>query len=201
MNYTVHGILQARILEWIAFPFSGDLPNPGIKPRSPTLQADSFLAELQGKPKNMEWVAYPFSSGSSQPRNWTGVSCIAGRFFTNWAIGPEIRCCHPDRRQAPVRSSTDCLSYRSTALLRFLQIPPAIPPSLASWTSSECPACCVVGPFCSMIPDTIVPYRKSSLKTQGFLFLLHSVYCFLLCTSIIYICIYVCIYSYVYLFW
>ena len=36
--------------------------------------------------QNTEWVAYPFSSGSSQPRNWTGVSCIAGRFFTNWAI-------------------------------------------------------------------------------------------------------------------
>ena len=44
LDYTVHGILQARILEW---------------------------------------VAYPFSSGSSQPRNRTGVSCIAGGFFTN----------------------------------------------------------------------------------------------------------------------
>ena len=33
----------------------------------------------------LEWVAYPFSRGSSQPRNWTGVSCIVGRFFTNWA--------------------------------------------------------------------------------------------------------------------
>ena len=33
----------------------------------------------------LEWVAYPFSRGSSQPRNWTGVSCIIGRFFTNWA--------------------------------------------------------------------------------------------------------------------
>jgi len=36
MDYTVHGILQSRILEWIAFPFSGDLPNLGIEPRSPT---------------------------------------------------------------------------------------------------------------------------------------------------------------------
>ena len=45
MDYTVHEILQARILEWVAFPFSGDLPNPGIKPRSPTLQADSLPAE------------------------------------------------------------------------------------------------------------------------------------------------------------
>ena len=34
----------------------------------------------------LEWVAYPFSRGSSWPRNWTGVSCIVGRFFTNWAI-------------------------------------------------------------------------------------------------------------------
>ena len=50
MNYTVHGILQARILEWVAFPFSRDLPNPGIKLRSPTMQADSLPAEPQGKP-------------------------------------------------------------------------------------------------------------------------------------------------------
>ena len=34
----------------------------------------------------MEWVAFPFSRGSSQPRNWTRVSCIAGKFFINWAM-------------------------------------------------------------------------------------------------------------------
>ena len=32
-----------------------------------------------------EWVAYPFSSRSSQLRNQTEISCIAGKFFTNWA--------------------------------------------------------------------------------------------------------------------
>ena len=48
MDYTVHGILQARILEWLAFPFS---------------------------------------RGSSQPRDQTQVSCIAGRFFTSWPQG------------------------------------------------------------------------------------------------------------------
>ena len=47
MGYTVHGILQARILEWAVFPFS---------------------------------------RGSSWPRNRTRVYCIAGGFFTNWAI-------------------------------------------------------------------------------------------------------------------
>ena len=51
MDYTVHGILQARILEWVAFPFS---------------------------------------RGSSPPRNRTGVSGLAGRFFTNWTIRETI---------------------------------------------------------------------------------------------------------------
>ena len=32
----------------------------------------------------LEWVAFPFSRGSSQPRDQSQVSCIAGRFFTNW---------------------------------------------------------------------------------------------------------------------
>ena len=40
----------------------------------------------KGSPRILEWVAYPVSRGSSQPRNPTGVSCIAGEFFTNWAI-------------------------------------------------------------------------------------------------------------------
>ena len=39
----------------------------------------------QGSPTVLEWVACPFSRGSSRPRNWTGVSCIAGQFFTSWA--------------------------------------------------------------------------------------------------------------------
>ena len=46
MDYTVHGVLQARILEWVAFPFH---------------------------------------RGSSQPRDQTQVSRIAGGFFTSWA--------------------------------------------------------------------------------------------------------------------
>ena len=41
-----------RILEWVAYPFSGYLPDLGIEPGSPALQADSLPAEPQGKPKN-----------------------------------------------------------------------------------------------------------------------------------------------------
>ena len=51
MGYTVHGILQARILKWEPIPFPGDLPNPWIEPRSPSLQANSLPTEPQGKPK------------------------------------------------------------------------------------------------------------------------------------------------------
>ena len=53
MDCTVHGTLQARILEWVAVPFSRGLPNPGIEPRSPALWVDSLPAEPQGKPKSI----------------------------------------------------------------------------------------------------------------------------------------------------
>ena len=45
---SVHGILQARILEWV-FPSPGDLPNPWIEPGSPTAEADSLPSEPPGK--------------------------------------------------------------------------------------------------------------------------------------------------------
>ena len=54
MDYTVYGILRARMLEWVPFPSPGHLPNPEIESRSPALQADSLPAEPQGKPKNTE---------------------------------------------------------------------------------------------------------------------------------------------------
>ena len=47
---SVHGILQARILEWVAFPSPGDLPDPGIEPGSPALQSVSLASEPPGKP-------------------------------------------------------------------------------------------------------------------------------------------------------
>ena len=47
---SVHGILQARTLEWVAIPFSRDLPDPGIEPGSPALHADSLPTDPLGKP-------------------------------------------------------------------------------------------------------------------------------------------------------
>ena len=62
------------------FPTQG--PNPGL------LHCRWILYQLshKGSLRILEWVAYPFSSNSSQPRTQTRVSCIAGGFFTNWAI-------------------------------------------------------------------------------------------------------------------
>ena len=54
MDCVVHEILQARILKWVAFPFSRGSFNPGSKPRSPALQADSLPAVSPKKPKNTE---------------------------------------------------------------------------------------------------------------------------------------------------
>ena len=62
--------------------FSTQGSNPGL------LHYRQILYQLNHKvsPRILEWAAYPFSSVTSWPRNKTGVSCIAGRFFTNWAI-------------------------------------------------------------------------------------------------------------------
>ena len=61
-------------------------PTQGLKPGLPHYRWILYWLNHKGSPRILEWVTYSFSSGSSQPRNWTRVSCIAGRFFTNWSI-------------------------------------------------------------------------------------------------------------------
>ena len=68
------------------FPFPGDLPNLGSNWGLPHCRQILYQLSHQGSPGILEWVAYPFSSRSSQPRNWTRVSCITGRFCTNWIV-------------------------------------------------------------------------------------------------------------------
>ena len=52
VGYTVHGVLQASIVQWVAFPFSRAYSQLWDQTQSPTLQADSLQAETLGKPKN-----------------------------------------------------------------------------------------------------------------------------------------------------
>ena len=73
---SVCGILQARILEWV----------DGWQAWIPHGRRILYLLSHKGSPRILEWVAYPSFRGSSWSRNRTGVSCIAGRLFTNWTI-------------------------------------------------------------------------------------------------------------------
>ena len=61
-------------------------PTQGLNPGLPHCRQILYQVSHKGSPRTLEWVAYLFSSRSSQPRNWTRVSRIAGRFFTDWPI-------------------------------------------------------------------------------------------------------------------
>ena len=61
----VHGILQARILEWVAFPFSRGSSQTQGSNRSPALQVDPLPAKPPGKPQN-KWLVNVYSSGHGQ---------------------------------------------------------------------------------------------------------------------------------------
>ena len=69
---SVHGILQARILEWVAIPFSRGCSQPGIEPRSSTLWVASLPSEPPGKPKNTGVGSLSLFQGifPTQESNW-----------------------------------------------------------------------------------------------------------------------------------
>ena len=64
----------------------GIFPTQGSNPGLPHCKWILYQLSHKGSPRILEWVAYPFSSRSSRCRNRTGVSCTAGRFFTNRAF-------------------------------------------------------------------------------------------------------------------
>ena len=134
LGSSVHEILQARILEWVAMPFSRGSSWPRDRTQISCIAGRFFTnwamreaqtgvgchALLQGifpiqelnlgllhcrrivyhlsheeNPKILEWVVCPFSRRSSQPRNRTRVSCIAGGFFTSWTTREAHHCIDP----------------------------------------------------------------------------------------------------------
>ena len=72
-DYMVHGILQARIPEWVAFPFS----RGSSQPIYPTLREDSLLSEPPGKPKNTGVSSLSLLQGifPTQELNWGPLHC------------------------------------------------------------------------------------------------------------------------------
>ena len=71
----------------MAFLFSRGSSQPrGSNPGLPHCRRILYQLSHKASPRILESGAFPFSRGSSRPRNRTGVSCIAGRFFTDWPI-------------------------------------------------------------------------------------------------------------------
>ena len=64
----------------------GIFPIQGSNPCLPHCRWILYQLSHKGSLRILEWVANPFSRGSSLLRNWTGVSCITGRFLTNWGV-------------------------------------------------------------------------------------------------------------------
>ena len=64
----LHGLVQARILEWVAFPFPGDLPNPGMEPASlmsPALADGFFTTSTTTETKETDGLVLKFGSFSN----------------------------------------------------------------------------------------------------------------------------------------
>ena len=77
----------------------GIFPTQGLNPGLPHCRQTLYQLSHRGSPRILAWVAYPFSSRSSQARNWTGVSCTAGGFFTYWAFRYWWQFCHSNCHQ------------------------------------------------------------------------------------------------------
>ena len=118
MDYTVRGILHARILEWAAFPFSRGSSQHRDRTQVSLIGSEFFTSWAT---RILEWVAYSFSRGSSLPRNPTRV-CIAGGFFINWAT-----------REAPPQNKSSFIKC-----LRMLALEQLYPSdSSVSWPSKR----------------------------------------------------------------
>ena len=79
-------ILQARILEWVAFPFSKGSSQPRDGTQVAHIVGGFFIIWATRGAQGTGVCSWFLLQGILQPRNLTEVSCIAGRFFTNWAM-------------------------------------------------------------------------------------------------------------------
>ena len=92
MDYTVYGIIQAIILEWVALPFSRGSSQLRFEPRSLTLQADSLPAEPQGKPKStgVGSLSLPQWIFPTQESNWGLLHCRRILYQLSYQGSPEL---------------------------------------------------------------------------------------------------------------
>ena len=123
---TVHGILQARILEWVAFPTPGELPDLEIEPWSPALQADSLPAELpflstrasiRQEKKELNMLMLPPLLGDI----WVCIQSIAPSEGLMPARFP-LDNIFPKERSGPPVASNCCLFFKKMLILKLIFI-------------------------------------------------------------------------------
>ena len=81
IDYTVHGILQARLMEWVAFPTCRGSSQPRDQTQVSHIAGRFFTSWVIGQVQEY-WSGQPIPSPEDFPRNQTGDFCIAGRFFS-----------------------------------------------------------------------------------------------------------------------
>ena len=128
---SIHGISQARVLEWGVTTFTA-------------MDSSQPVFSVHGIPQAriLEWVAVSFSSESSWPKDWTCVSCIAGRFFKIWATR-EVRKPSPYSQRFWHNCSGEEARHRY--LLNSLEYSKTLPGLRCTALS-----CCYSFPACSL---------------------------------------------------
>ena len=116
-------------------PSSRGSSNKGIKPRSPTLQADLLSSEPPGKPKNTRVGSLSLLQGIFQPRNETGLSCIARGFFFFFLVSyqgcPKLQLPSPKENTYKLNH---CFSYHNFQGLQWKQ---TCLPNTERWATSR----------------------------------------------------------------
>ena len=141
---SIYGIFQARILEWVAIPFSKGSPDPGVEPRSPALQVDSLPSEPPGKPHTcwingfifmnpflMVYAAVPQTAASSNLDK--GNLCES-----QWTLGVGdgqggLACCDSWGCRVGHDWATD-LIWSDSIITSWLKSIPRLKEQMASWT-------------------------------------------------------------------
>ena len=123
MDYIVHGILWARILEWVASPSPEDLPDPGIELGSPALQVDPLPTELSVQFSSLTQSCQTFCDPMNHSMPGLPVHHQLPE-FTQTSIesvmpSSHLILCHPLLLLPPVLPSIRVFSNESTLLMRW----------------------------------------------------------------------------------
>ena len=116
------------------FLLQGIFPTQGLNPGLPHCRWILYQLGHKGSPRILEWVAYPFSSGSSWPRNQTGVSCVLQVDSLPSEVWGKTNFCEWEnywwRRGKQSELCSCCLHFQIKKKKQFVEFPPSARVSL-----------------------------------------------------------------------